>query len=149
MYQVKNKAVNLHFIAKREKNVVRLIDRSFLVRKSSRSVLRHLTERSQNSITHVATCKSMLTRLFFDRWPKGHKTLSHMWQQPTRKPTFESALLNPAAKINICLKVLHLENMLTIRLYTAFRWRDFPDNSYLTRTTHSLQKVANLDLIGK
>jgi len=71
MYQVKDNAVNLHFIAKREKNVVSVIDRSFLVRKSSRSVLRHLTERSQNSITHVATRKSMLTRCFFRQMTEG------------------------------------------------------------------------------
>jgi len=65
IHQVKDNAVNLHFIAKREKNVVSLIDRSLLVRKSSPSVLRHLPERSQNNITHVATRKSMLTGCFF------------------------------------------------------------------------------------
>jgi hypothetical protein len=48
---------------------------------------------------------------------------------------------HPAEKINICLKALHLENILTIRVCITFRWRDFPHNSYLARTTHSLQRL--------
>jgi hypothetical protein len=110
---------------------------------------------------------------FFDIQPKGHKTILNTWQHakscsldvlstddrkvtkqchtcsnnPRANQHSKAHCCYPAAKINIYLKALHLENTLTIRLYITFRWRDFPDNSYLARTTHSLQRLQRRILL--